>query len=167
MLKGIKIKKLTRRTDERGFFIELMRKDWTELFGENEIAQANLSISYPGMVRAWHRHLRGQIDHFTVLKGALKICAYEQQSGELTQIVSTGCDLQIVKIPGIYWHGFKAIGDESAWLLYFVNRLYDYDRPDEERRPWNDPKIIPKSINGNVSDPRTGKPWDWNYPPHR
>jgi len=26
------------------------------------------------------------------------------------------------------------------------------------RRPWNDPTIIPKSINGRTDDPRVGKP---------
>ncbi|MGQ9468434.1 MAG: hypothetical protein ACUVTD_01190 [Nitrososphaerales archaeon] len=39
----------------------------------------------------------------------------------------------------------------------FVNKLYDYDNPDEVRRPWNDP-IIPESINGKTEDPKVGKP---------
>jgi len=167
MLKGIQVKSLKRRPDERGFFIELMRKNWTELLGEDEIVQANLSISYPGMIRAWHRHLRGQVDYFVALKGTIKICAYEQESGKLTEIVLTGYDLQIIKIPGIYWHGFKVISNEPAWILYFVNKLYDYEKPDEERRPWNDHTIIPKSINNKTDDPRTGKSWNWNYPPHK
>jgi len=166
MLKGIQTKPLKRRPDERGFFAELMRKDWKKLLKEDEVVQANLSISYPGIVRAWHRHLKGQTDYFIVLKGALKICAYDEASGELDEIVSTGYDPQIVKIPGTYWHGFNVIGNEPAWLLYFINKLYDYEKPDEERRPWNDSTIIPKSINGRT-DPRVGKPWDWNYPPHR
>ena len=131
MLEGIKIKPLTKRPDERGFFTELIRKDWKELLQEDSIAQANLSISYPNIIRAWHRHLKGQVDYFIVLKGAVKI------------------------------------GNENAWLLYFVNRLYDYSKPDEERRPWNDPTIIPEKINGRKDDPRVGKPWDWNYPPHK
>ena len=167
MLEGIQIKPLKRRFDERGFFVELIRKNWKEILREDDIVQANLSISYPEIIRAWHRHLRGQVDYFVVLKGALKICAYEEISGELNEIISTGYNLQIVKIPGIYWHGFKVISNEAAWLLYFVNKLYNYEKPDEERRPWNDQNIIPKSINGKTDDPRAGKPWDWNYPPHR
>ena len=167
MLQGIQITPLKRRFDERGFFIELLRKDWRELFKEDDIVQANLSISYPGIVRAWHRHLKGQVDYFVALNGVIKICAYDEKSGELTDIVSTGYDPQIVKIPGIYWHGFKVISNEPAWLLYLVNKLYDYEKPDEERRPWNDPIIIPKSINGKTDDPRVGKPWDLTLPPHK
>ncbi len=167
MLKGIHIKPLKRRFDERGFFLELMRKDWKEMFKEEDIVQANLSMSYPGIVRAWHRHIRGQVDHFIALRGAMKICAYDEETGELNEIVSIGDNLQIVRIPGKYWHGFKVIGNEPTWLLYFVNKLYDYEKPDEKRRPWNDSTIVPKAVNGKTNDPRIGKPWDWNYPPHK
>lgn len=166
MLEGIQIKLLKRRFDERGFFLELMREDWKEI-SQDDIAQANLSISYPGIIRAWHRHLRGQIDYFIALKGAIKICAYDEETGELNEIISTGNNPQMVKVPGKYWHGFKVISNEPAWLLYFVNKLYNYEKPDEQRRPWNDPTIIPKSINGKTDDPRARKPWDWNYPPHK
>jgi dTDP-4-dehydrorhamnose 3,5-epimerase len=167
MLPGIVVKPLKRFVDERGFFTEIMRVDWDDVFGGDKPVQANLSISYPGVVRAWHRHVRGQVDYFVVLRGALKICAYDEDSRELSEIVSTGDNLQIVRVPGHYWHGFKVLGNEPAMLVYFVNKLYDYDDPDELRRPWNDPDIVPISINGNRDDIRCGKPWDWFYPPHK
>jgi len=149
MLKGITIKPLKRFPDERGFFTEVMRKDWKNLFGEDEISQANLSVTYPGVIRAWHRHLRGQIDYFIALKGAIKICAYDEETGEMNEIVSTAVDLQVVRMPGHYWHGFKVVGNEPAMLLYFTTNLYDSANPDEERRPWNDLALKPKSINGS------------------
>jgi dTDP-4-dehydrorhamnose 3,5-epimerase len=167
MLKGIVIKPLKRANDERGSFTETLRLDWKDLLGEDCPAQANVSITYPGIIRAWHRHVRGQVDYFIVLDGALKICAYDEKTKELDEMVSTGQDLQIVKIPGHYWHGFKVVGTEKASLVYFTTKLYDYQNPDEERRPWNDPKIVPKIINGNKKDPRAGKPWDWNCLPHK
>ena len=167
MLPGVAVKPLKRFADERGFFTELMRSDWKDLLGEDRIVQANLSITYPGIVRAWHRHLRGQVDYFIVVRGAAKICIYDDETCELDEIVSTGENLQIVRVPGHYWHGFKALGHEPTWLIYFVTRLYDYQNPDEERRPWDDSSIIPKIINGRVDDPRIGKPWNWFYPPHR
>lgn len=167
MLERIEIKPLKRHYDERGSFTELIRKDWKETLDEQEFVQANLSISYPGIIRAWHRHLRGQVDYFICLKGAIKICAYDDETKKLEEINSNGQKPQIVRVPGKYWHGFKVVGNEQAWLLYFVNNLYDHEKPDEERKPWNDPKVIPKSINGRTDDPRVGKPWDWNYPPHK
>ena len=121
MLKGIKIKPLKRHFDERGSFTEIIRIDWKDILDEDGFVQANLSISYPGIIRAWHRHLRGQTDYFICLNGAIKICAYDDETKELDEIISTGEEPKIVKIPGHYWHGFKAIGDKPAWLLYFVN----------------------------------------------
>jgi dTDP-4-dehydrorhamnose 3,5-epimerase len=167
MLKGITIKPIKLFSDERGFFSEVMRKDWKDLFAEDKIAQANLSVTYPGVIRAWHRHLRGQVDYFVALKGAIQICGYDEETGELDEIVSTGREMQVVRMPGHYWHGFKAVGNEPAMLLYFTTNLYDSANPDEERRAWNDPTLIPKSINGKAADPRVGKPWDWNHPPHK
>ena len=163
-LPGVVLADLERFIDERGAFVEVMRRDW-DFF--QEVAQVNLSVTYPGVVRAWHRHARGQVDHFIVVRGAAKICAYDDGSGGLVEVVMSGDKPQVLKVPGHYWHGFKAIGPEPAYVLYFVNRLYDYGNPDEERRPWNDPSIVPKLINGRTDDVRVGKPWDWFYPPHR
>jgi len=162
MLPGIVVKPLKRFADERGFFTEIMRTDWKDVI-QDDIVQANLSVSYPGMVRAWHRHERGQVDHFLVVRGALKICAYDDGTRELDEVISTGENPQLVRMPGHYWHGFKVVGNEQATLIYFVNRLYDYSLPDEERRPWNDPAIVPETINGK-KDERCDRPWDWFGP---
>jgi len=171
-LPGVKLAELERFPDERGLFTEVVRQDWKELLGEDRIAQVNFSVTYPGIVRAWHRHVRGQTDYFFVVKGAVKVCAYDDEPGSetrgyLVEVVLSEAKPQILRVPGRYWQGFKAIGNEPAYVVYFVTRLYDYQNPDEERRPWNDPSIVPKAINGNEKDPRCGKPWDWFYPPHR
>ncbi len=167
MLDGMKVKPIKRLPDERGFFCEVMRTDWKELFGEDTIMQVNHSFTYPDVIRAWHRHLRGQVDYFLVLKGAIKICAFDDKTSELNEVVSSGSDLQVVRVPGHYWHGFKAVGNEPSMLVYFTTNLYDPADPDEERRAWNDSKLIPKIINGKKNDARIGKPWDWNYPPNK
>jgi len=161
-LPGIKVYDLDKHPDERGFFVEILRMDWSEFLGDDDIVQANLSFSHPGVIRAWHRHRRGQVDYFLVIKGMVRIAAYDDQEGSSTQgqlfdISVSEEKSRLVRIPGHYWHGFKVLGSKPALLVYFVNRLYDYDDPDEERRPWND---------SNIVDPETGEPYDWNKPPH-
>lgn len=166
-LEGVKVYELKLLPDERGFFAEALRKDWRELVGDEWIVQANISYSYPGIVRAWHKHERGQVDYFLVLEGAMKICAYDEESGGMVEIIASGSKPSIVRIPGKYWHGTKTISNTPSLTIYFVNRLYDYEKPDELRRPWNDPSVVPKEINGRKDDPRCNKPWDWFYPPHK
>jgi len=171
-LPGVKVVDLNKFLDERGVFAEIMRADWKELLESDSMVQANLSITYPGIVRAWHRHIKNQVDYFLTLKGSVKICVYDDDENsptrdQLVEVVLSEHKMQILKVPGKYWHGFKVVSHEPAYLIYFVNKLYNYANPDEERRPWNDPSIIPLLINGKKEDPRVGKPWDWNYPPHR
>jgi dTDP-4-dehydrorhamnose 3,5-epimerase len=166
-LKGVKVHEVNLIPDERGFFAEALRQDWKDFYEEEWIMQANISYSYPSMVRAWHKHERGQVDYFLVLKGAMKICAYEEETGKMVEIIASGEKPTIVRIPGKHFHGTKTVSNTPSLTVYFVTKLYDYKSPDEIRRPWNDPTIIPTEINGKKDDPRVGKPWDWFYPPHK
>ncbi|MFC2067690.1 dTDP-4-dehydrorhamnose 3,5-epimerase family protein [Chloroflexota bacterium] len=165
-LEGVRTYELNILPDERGFFAEALRRDWQDFIDE-WITQVNLSNSYPNIVRAWHRHLRGQVDYFLVIKGAMKICAYEEETRRLAEVISTGDKPTMVRIPGHYYHGTKTIGSEPSLTVYFVTRLYDPTNPDEERRPWNDPHIIPVEVNGNKNDPRVDQPWNWFRPPYK
>jgi dTDP-4-dehydrorhamnose 3,5-epimerase len=161
MLEGIVVRKLTRNVDERGCFTELIRNDWTDLLTQDVGKQANFSTGHPGVVRAWHRHMRGQVDYFVVLEGSMKICAYDEKTKEMAEVISSEECMQVVRIPGHYWHGTKVVGSTPAKLLYFVNRIYDVKNPDEERKPWDEP-FMPSYINGKFDDPRCCKVWNWN-----
>ena len=158
MLPGVKIKEITKNLDERGSFSEILREDWGDFMENDKVVQANLSFSLPGVIRAWHRHNRGQIDYFITIKGITKICVYDDRSdsntkGQLDEIISSHKKIQCVRIPGFYLHGFKSIGSEPAQVVYLTTKLYDYKNPDEERIAWNEQSII---------NPRTKKPYDWN-----
>jgi dTDP-4-dehydrorhamnose 3,5-epimerase len=165
-LDGVRSFEITVSPDERGFFAEAIRQDWGDFIPE-WIVQANLSYRYPNIVTAWHKHLRGQVDYFLVVKGAMKICAYDESTRRLVEVVGSEKKPTLVRIPGNYLHGTKAVGIEPALAVYFVTRLYDYKDPDETRVPWNSSDIIPLEINGNKNDPRVNKCWDWFYPAHK
>jgi dTDP-4-dehydrorhamnose 3,5-epimerase len=166
-LKGVKTYEINILPDERGFFSEALRTDWKEFLEDEQVMQINLSYSYPNVVRAWHKHARGQIDHFLVIQGAMKICAYDDETGEMAEVIASAKKPTVVRIPGKYLHGTKTVSNEPSLLVYFVNRLYDYKSPDEIRVSWNDQTIVPTEINGNKNDQRVGKPWDWFRAPYK
>lgn len=144
--------------DERGFVTEIFRSDWFDFFDGIIPKQMNLSSSKPGVIRAWHRHNRNQIDYFLVKKGKMKICIYDGNKesktfGTLVEVIADDKELKIVKVPGHFWHGTKTLSDINSETIYFLTNLYDYQNPDEERLNWNDSSII---------DPRTKSPYDWN-----
>lgn len=158
MLPGVKLYEVKKNTDDRGFFAELLRSDWKTFVGKDKIVQVNLSVSRPGIIRAWHRHSRGQIDYICALKGAVKVCVYDDAEGsktrgQLDEVVLNSEQPRVIRVPGFYWHGTKCVGNEASTVLYFMTKIYDYKNPDEERRHWDDPSII---------DPRTGERYDWN-----
>jgi dTDP-4-dehydrorhamnose 3,5-epimerase len=163
MLPGVNVRDLSKSIDERGSFAELLRNDWRDILGDDRIAQANLSLTYPGTIRAWHRHMRGQTDYLITLKGTLKICVYDDLDGSptrghLDEIIASDEKLRLIRVPGQYWHGTKTLGVSSSLTLYFVSRLYDSKHPDEERRAWDDPSVV---------DPKTSKSFNWNAAPHK
>jgi dTDP-4-dehydrorhamnose 3,5-epimerase len=153
VIDGIQVRDLQVNADERGHPVEIFREDWNEY--DTEPAMAYYSTTYPGIVRAWHRHLKNQIDHFVCPKGRIKVGVYDDRDasptkGELNTFVIGEHNQQVVRIPGGCWHGFKAIGEEPAMLINFPTELYDYEDPDEERLPYDTDRI----------------PLDWEAEPH-
>src|SRR5487761_734595 len=95
MIEGMRIYEPKKIIDERGYLVELIRSDWKNFLDDDTIAQLNLSCSYPGIIRAWHRHTRGQNDYIACLKGSVRVCVYDDREGsqtshELNEIILNG-----------------------------------------------------------------------------
>lgn len=153
MIHDVKIRKLDINSDERGHLVEIFREDW-DIYNP-EPAMSYYSMSYPGIIRAWHRHKKGQIDHFLCPKGKIKVGIYDDRKdsptkGEVNTFIIGEHNQKVVRIPGSCWHGFKALGDKPSFLINFPTKLYDYEDPDEERLPYDTDKI----------------PLDWEEPTH-
>lgn len=102
-----------------------------KLWGEGQI---NVSYSYPGTIRAFHKHLH-QADNWYVVKGNMEVALYNENDGLRLKYLGEGDPaLQIVAGD---WHGFKVLGNEEVILLYYVTKTYDPNNPDEERAEWN------------------------------
>lgn len=149
----VDVRDLQVNPDERGHLVEVFREDW-ECYDVSP-AMSYYSVTHPSIIRAWHRHLEGQVDHFVCPSGKIKVGIYDDREDSPTQgeldtfVIGEQCQ-RAIRIPGDCWHGFKALGDEPAILLNFPTNLYDYDDPDEERLAYDTDKI----------------PLDWEAEPH-
>jgi dTDP-4-dehydrorhamnose 3,5-epimerase len=153
MIHDVEVRDLQVNTDERGHLVEVFRQDWNEY--DIDPAMSYYSMTYPGVVRAWHRHLEGQIDYFVCPQGRIKVGVYDDRDKsptkhKLNTFVIGEHNQQLIRIPGDCWHGFKAISDEPSLLINYPTELYDYEEPDEVRLPYDADKI----------------PLDWEEPPH-
>lgn len=140
MIEGTILRPLKRHVDERGYLVELLRSDWGEAYPG--FAMSYVSRSYPGVIRAWHRHPRTkQRDTFAVLEGMAKVVVYDPEGDEVNEHFLGEDHPVLLSFPGEHWHGFKAVGDRACLLINFPDHLYDYENPDEERLPHDSAKI--------------------------
>ena len=143
MIDGVVLRELKPIPDERGWLMELMRSDW-DLF--EKFGQVYLTTVYPGVVKAWHYHKK-QTDNMICIKGMLKLVLYDSRKSsstykEVNEIFFGEQKPLLVKIPPLVYHGFKAIGGETAYDINVPTQPYNYKEPDEFRLP-PDTKQIP------------------------
>ncbi len=143
MIEGVVVQKLRLISDERGWLMEVLRRDW-DVF--DQFGQVYVTTAYPQVVKAWHMH-KHQTDHITCLKGTIKLVLYDDRDNSPTlnkvnEIVLGERNPTLIKIPQTIWHGFKTVGAETAFVLNIPTELYKYQEPDEHRLP-PDTKQIP------------------------
>ncbi len=142
MIDGVKIKQLTRHVDDRGYLMEILRDD-DDMF--IEFGQVYVSAVFPGVVKAWHCH-EIQTDSFCVLSGNAKVGLFDDRPdsptcGQAQAVICGELRPLVVQIPPMVWHGFAAVGGETALVLNVPTEHYNADNPDELRRPLHDPDI--------------------------
>jgi dTDP-4-dehydrorhamnose 3,5-epimerase len=142
LIAGVKVKKLIRHCDDRGFFMEILRDD-DELL--SRFGQASLSKAYPGIIKAFHYHEQ-QDDLWFFPVGNAQAVLYDLREGSPTKgetnVFYMGEDNPILLlIPKMVAHGYRALGSEPAIIIYFTTNSYNQANPDEKRIPWDDPDI--------------------------
>jgi len=135
LIDGVELYPLSRREDERGWFLELRRESWLPA----PTRQTNISFSRAGVIRGLHYHDRGQNDLFACLQGTARVVVLDREAGE-TFTVDIGDENPVgVWIPGRHAHGFEALTD--LLFCYHVTEEYDPADPDEHEIPWDDPRV--------------------------
>jgi len=135
LIEGVELYPLSRREDERGWFLELRRESWLPA----PTRQTNVSFSREGVIRGLHYHDRGQNDLFACLQGTARVVVIDREAGE-TFTVDIGDENPVgVWIPGRHAHGFEALTD--LLFCYHVTEEYDPADPDEHEIPWDDPRV--------------------------
>ena len=135
MIEGVELYPLSRREDQRGWFLELYRESGFP----DRCRQSNLSFSRRGVIRGLHYHERGQDDLFACLQGMARVVVLDRETGQAF-VEDIGDDNPAaIYVPGIYAHGFEALTD--LIFCYQVTREYDPSDPDEQGIPWNDPRV--------------------------
>lgn len=142
MIFGVKIKQLKLFCDDRGWLSELAKQGEETFFN---IKQTNLTLTYPGVIKAfhWHRH---QTDLWVVASGMAQVVLYDIRANsstfKQTNVYYLGEDnRQMILIPPGVVHGYRVLGTKPALLFYHADQAYDPKNPDEQRLAYDDPRI--------------------------
>ncbi len=151
MIDGVKTKKLkihkdipdTNNSDEKpGHLMEVLRDDDGLL---QKFGQTTFTIAHPGTIKAFHWHKK-QDDLWFFAQGKAMVVLHDLRDnsptkGETQTILADENEPQLILIPIGVAHGYKALGDKPVLLFYHTTEAYNAAEPDEERLPYNDPKI--------------------------
>jgi dTDP-4-dehydrorhamnose 3,5-epimerase len=144
-INDIIIKDLVKNQDNRGWLIELFRKDQIDkdIFPE----MSYISLAYPGITRGPHEHLE-QTDYFCFIGPSIfKLVLWDNRKESSTYRNKMSLDvsennLKIVIVPPGVVHAYKNIGEKPGLIINLPNKLYagwgKKDKVDEIRYE-NDP----------------------------
>ncbi len=138
---GVEIKELKNHSDERGFFMEIIRN--TDSFFKEGFGQLSCSKVFQGVIKAWHLH-RIQTQWTYILSGSAKVVLHDTRKNSKTYgtttelLVGDNYSPMVYKFPPGVAHGYKCINGPML-VLYVTSGVYDLT--DEMRIHHND-KII-------------------------
>lgn len=134
MIKEVRIKKLKLIFEKRGRLMEILRSD-DALF--KKFGQVYITTAYPKVVKAWHYHKK-QTDHFTCVKGRIKLALFDARKksstyGQINEFFLSLEEAQLIQIPPNVLHGFKCVSREETIVINVPTRPYNRQNPDEYR----------------------------------
>lgn len=112
---------LTRHTDPRGTFAEMLRTV--------DAGQFSYFTAHPGITRGGHYH-HSKTEKFLVLNGKAHFGFRHILTGETYEIVTSGEEARVVEtIPG-WAHDITNIGEDTMVVMLWANEVFDPHKPD-------------------------------------
>jgi dTDP-4-dehydrorhamnose 3,5-epimerase len=153
-IEGVRVLRLNRFTDDRGFFLEIFRSkpsgsagaELAEFFRGVPVEQMNFSVvDAPGHIKGLHYHLKQDDIWFVPPPSKAKFVLFDVRKASptfgKTQVLTAGGGLDLlVRIPAGVAHGYRPLTHPCS-LLYFVTETFDPSSPDELRIPWDHPAV--------------------------
>ena len=145
---GVRVRELKKFTDERGWLMELFRRD--ELREEFFPVMSYISFTEPGVTRGPHEHA-AQADLFCFPGGAnFKLRLWDNRAGSDTYMrvmtLIAGRDNPLaVLVPAGVVHAYRNVGEVPGLVINCPNRLYRGEGrrdPVDEVRHEDDPRSI-------------------------
>jgi dTDP-4-dehydrorhamnose 3,5-epimerase len=145
---GVRVVPLQRFVDHGGSMTELTRLDeggtFHQGFTDFKVRQINFSTLDPGIVKAFHVHMRQRDVWFVPPEDRVLLVLVDVREGSPTakralKVLLGGGRSVLVAIPPGVAHGCKNVGDGAAHLVYMTDVHFSPEpgKTDEHRLPWD------------------------------
>ena len=113
--------KLTKHTDKRGAFVEVVKSETP--------GQFSFSTTRPGITRGNHFHTR-KAERFTVIKGEAIIRLRKIGTDNIIEYKLSGDQPAFVDMPVWFTHNITNSSNEDLLTLFWINEPYNPEDPD-------------------------------------
>jgi dTDP-4-dehydrorhamnose 3,5-epimerase len=153
---GVRIKTFTKWADQRGYFIEQLKRgdlddDGNPFITDQPFSQMARSLAYarggnpPELIKAFHWH-KLQWDYWDIVQGNARVVLVDLRPesptcGVIQTLILGDNSPRMVAIPPLVGHGYQVLDLRDVILNYYTTEPYNPSDPDEGRIPWNDPRI--------------------------
>ncbi|RMG00181.1 MAG: dTDP-4-dehydrorhamnose 3,5-epimerase [Nitrospirae bacterium] len=131
IFEGVIIRDLSVYSDERGWLMEVFRRD--ELPRGFMPQMGYVSLTHPGVVRGPHEHIK-QTDYFCFL-GEFNLYLWDNRKGSPSYgkgMIIRDMNRKIAIVPPGIVHAYKNAGSVDALVLNFPDKLYRGEGKREE-----------------------------------
>lgn len=126
-MKGVEVKRLDIKRDERGWLVEIMRSE--EQRRSDRFGQFLITTAYPGYIKGNHYHTR-KFEWYCVIRGEGKLILENNATGEREVIALSEEEPALVMIsPGIT-HAIENTGKEMLSVLIYIDESFNESDPD-------------------------------------
>jgi UDP-2-acetamido-2,6-beta-L-arabino-hexul-4-ose reductase len=126
-MKGVEIKRLEVKKDERGWLVEILRNE--ALKRGDRFGQFLITTAYPGYIKGNHYHTR-KFEWYCVIRGEGRLVLQDNTTGEKEDVFLTGEELSLVMIPPGITHAIENTGKDILSVLIYIDDPFNESDPD-------------------------------------
>jgi dTDP-4-dehydrorhamnose 3,5-epimerase len=149
MIEGVKITKINKFEDDRGWLAEIFRNDEMDYWP----VMSYISVTKPGVIRGPHEHKK-QSDFFIFAgPGDFELHLWDRRENSPTkgeyfkEIFGESNPASVLVPPGVV-HGYKCVSENDGYCINLPDKLYKGERKKEEADEirWEQDKSSPYKI---------------------
>lgn len=114
------------KTDERGWFVEILKP---EDIDSKYFGQISMTVLKPKQVKGYHYHEK-RLEWFCVITGDVEFSLQHIKTKRKKEFILSKNHLRILCVPPLWLHTLKNMGNEEARVILYYNNPFRENNTD-------------------------------------